>query len=260
MGDERKPSSAQAWGLGLAAVAVAALGVGGAVVALNAPQATPPSALTPSAPEPHGPPEPEPAAVAQREAEDLRKLAKADCNAGQWGECTAKLDRASDLDPQGNLARSVQRMRKQANRASILQRAEVEPSLGARAPRALDREQRGLLAATLHGDAEGGGAGVHVLLACATASEPAHFCDELAAVLKKARWTVTRERIAPASPDTGVTAPRLQRIDVARDADDATQTAADALADGLESAGIVVEGPADAAPDAQQPSLRVTVH
>jgi hypothetical protein len=143
-------------------------------------------------------------------------------------------------------------MRKEANRAHIAEQSELRP-VTERAPRSLDTEQRLWLFTALRGDS--GGAGVRLQLACATAQEPAQFCEQLAAVMKKAGWTVTRAKLAAA--DAG--AVRAQRIEVATDADEGTQAAADALADALERDGIIAKGPADAAPDGQLPSLRVTV-
>jgi hypothetical protein len=234
--------------LAATAVVVTVLGGGGVIVALNEPEATP-SAPTPPAPEPHGPPEPAPSVVAQHEAADLRKLAKADCDAEQWTDCVGKLNKAQDLDPQGNGTRTVQRMRAQAQRAQIAAQMELEPDSGPAAPRSIEAADRAALAAKLHDEA-----GVHALLVCSAAQEPAHFCDVLAAVAKKAGWVVSRGRLAA---DAGAAAPL--RIEVATDADDATQAAADALADGLETRGIVARGPSDAPPDPDVPSLRVKV-
>ncbi|HEX8792932.1 MAG TPA: hypothetical protein VF765_18430 [Polyangiaceae bacterium] len=244
-----------AWlALAAAAAVVALLGGGGVIVALNAPEVTP-SAPVPSAPEPHGPPEPSPTAVAQREAEDLRRLAKVDCAAGAWTDCIDKLDQANGLDPAGSAARGVQRMHKEAIRGRNAEAAELKPTFGKPAPRTLDAEQRGWLVAALHGD--GGRAGLHAQLACSADPEPAHFCEQLAAAMKKAGWVVARAKAASLGADASVW--RAQRIEVATDADEGTQAAADALADALEGDGILARGPLDVSPDTQLPSLRVTV-
>lgn len=240
--------------LAAAAAAVALLGGGGVIVALNSPDPTP-SAPVPSAPEPHGPPEPAPTAVAQREAEDLRKLAKVDCSAEEWNDCIAKLDQANELDPAGSGARAVLRLSKEAMRGRNAQAAELKPSFTKPAPRTLDAEQRGWLVAALHED--GGGAGQHAQLACAAAEEPAHFCEQLAASMRKAGWVVARVKAPNLGADASVR--RVQRIEVATDADEGTQAAADALGDALEGDGILMKGPVDVAPDPQLPSLRVTV-
>lgn len=250
MSHDPKRPPAQVWlTLGAAAAAMVVLGSGGVIVALNAPQ-TAPSAPAPSAPEPHGPPEPSPTLVAWREAGDLRKLAKADCDTEQWHECIGKLDKAAELDPQGNLSRPVQRMRLKATRAQM-----PDPSPGAeRRARDLDARARAKIARTLHGD--GGSAGLRVQLVCAAGAEPARLCDELAASMKQAGWAVARSAL-PASPD----APALcaQRIEVAEDGDEVTQAAADALAQALTVAGIVPRGPDDMTLAPGAPTLRVTV-
>lgn len=237
--------------LGVAAVAVAVLGGGGVIVALNAPEETP-SAAAPSAPEPHGPPEPAPTVVAQREAEDLRKLAKQDCNVEQWGPCIAKLDKASELDPQGNFARDVQRMRRKAKRATIQDDADAGPE-GTRRGRKLDATARAEMVRVLRGD--GGAPGVHVQLVCAPDAEPKRFCDELAATMKKAGWLVSRSTM-PATEAEGV---RGELIEVATGADDSTQAAADMLAGVLTSNGVVPRGPDDMTPTPDGASLRITV-
>ena len=89
---------------------------------------------------------------------------------------------------------------------------------------------------------------------CARGAEPAQLCGQLAGALAKAGWTVTRATTAPG--DAGE--PRGVHVEIATDADDATQAAADALAEGLEAAPLRVHGPDDAPPGADAP-LRLTV-
>lgn len=238
--------------LAVAAVGVAVLGGGAAIVAINAPEVAPP-APAPIAPEPHGPPEPAPTAVAQREAEDLRKLAKADCDAERWNDCVEKLDRASELDPGGNLDRLVQRMRLRATRAQAPQ--PHDPTSGAgRPPRELDATTRTAMTAALRGD--GGSAGLRVQLACATAAEPSRFCDQLGSIMKKAGWVVARSALPVTAAALGSLRPR---IEVAENADETTQAAADTLAQLLSDDGWGPRGPDDMMPTPGDPPLRVTL-
>lgn len=251
---DKKPSRPSiAWlTLGAAAAALVLLGGGGVIVVLNAPEPIP-SAATPSPPEPHGPPEPTPAAVAQHEAEDLRVLAKADCNAARWTDCIEKLDRASDLDPTGNLTRSVRRMRLEATRAGRPDAARPLPGSGPTA-RELDAPARARLATALRGDAST--AITRLQLACADDPEPKRLCDQLAGAVKKAGWVVSRSTFAGADADAGM---HGQRIEVATDADGATQDAADTLAEALTASGIVPRGPDDMAALSDAPRLRLTI-
>ena len=88
---------------------------------------------------------------------------------------------------------------------------------------------------------------------CASAPEPSQLCDQLAAAITRAGWTVTRAKLAT---DAGVVHGMV--IDVATDAGDATQNAADALATGLGQAFLLTRGPHDAAPGGDAP-LRLIV-
>jgi hypothetical protein len=74
--------------------------------------------------------------------------------------------------------------------------------------------------------------------------------------MKASGWTVDRTALA-AAPDGGVT--YGQRVEIATDADESTQNAADALADTLEGFEILARGPDDMAPQPSEAPLRVTV-
>ncbi len=92
-------------------------------------------------------------------------------------------------------------------------------------------------------------------LVCATTPEPSHLCDQLAAAIKSAGWTVTRVKLATDAGDV-----HGMEIEVATDAGDATQSAADALAAGLGQAYLRTRGPRDAAPSpGGDAPLRLTV-
>lgn len=91
---------------------------------------------------------------------------------------------------------------------------------------------------------------MRLVLACV------HLCGQLAEAMKASGWTV--ERIAPsAAADGGVT--YGERVEVATGADEATQNAADALADTLEGFQILAQGPDDMAPQPSGAPVRVTV-
>jgi hypothetical protein len=80
-------------------------------------------------------------------------------------------------------------------------------------------------------------------LQCVAGPEPKHLCDQLAAVMKTAGWNVTRVDLAA---DAG--APQGLLVEVATDADDATQDAADGLADSLVEGLLYANGPRDMPP------------
>ncbi|MGH7294894.1 MAG: LytR C-terminal domain-containing protein [Polyangiaceae bacterium] len=89
-------------------------------------------------------------------------------------------------------------------------------------------------------------------LACAPGAEPQHLCGELAAALQKSGWIVTRPHLKEPVAVGGQVVHRT-RVLVARDADDATQAAADTLADALEGALLRTGGPDDAPEGAAAP-------
>jgi hypothetical protein len=242
--DRRRPKR-PAWVLALvaAAIALVVVGGGGAIVALNTPS---PSATSPAPSIPTAPPGPSPEQLAQEQrakADELRKLAAVDCAAEKWRACSKDLDQAAALDPQGDDARRVQRLRGKADRGLIAEGVEVKAAPG---PRSLRPEAKArLLAALAPSSAQ------PLRLACAPGAEPSHLCDQLVAALTSAGWTVTR---VPLATDAG--APHGVLVEVATDADDATQTAADALARALEKAFLPARGPDDAPPGA---ALRLTI-
>jgi len=241
---EKKRGRSVAWWTLAAAAAALVLGGGGAtLIALNSREPTPPGPPVPL----QGPPEPPPSAVAQQDPQQLRKLAKLDCNAGDWSDCLQKLDQAYGLDPQGNLAWDVQRMRKMANRAQLEREASLKP--GPVEPRTIDAGDRAVLAKALHGYP-----GVRVRLVCSTDPEASRFCGQLADAVKKGGWALERSTL-----DTEAGEVRGQRVEVATDAADDTQKAADALVDGLAGSGIRARGPDDMAPEASAAPIRVTV-
>jgi hypothetical protein len=88
---------------------------------------------------------------------------------------------------------------------------------------------------------------------CAPGAEPSALCTQLVTALKRAGWNVTR---TGAATDAGI--PHGMLIEVATDADDPTQAAADVLASALERAVLFARGPNDAAPGGDAP-LRLTV-
>jgi hypothetical protein len=241
---EKRRGRSVAWWTIAAAAAALVLGGGGAtLVALNSREPTPQGPTVPS----QAPPEPPPTAVAQQDPQELRKMAKLDCNAGDWGDCLHKLDQAYDLDPPGNLAWDVQRMRKKANRAQSENDVSLKP--GPVQPRTIDAGDRAALAKALHAYP-----GVRVKLVCSTDPEAARFCGQLAEVLKKAGWTLERSALATEAGEV-----HGQRVEVATDADDDIQRAADALVDGLVGSGNRARGPDDMAPAPPALPLRITV-
>jgi hypothetical protein len=244
-----------AWVTLVAAAAAVAVLVGGgaAVVALREPAPVP----RPSAPTQSVTAEPEglsPEVLAQRQqsrqhlAEALRDQAAAWCGAEEWAKCQASLAQASQLDPAGDGARAVQRLRGKASRGLTTEMMESKPGLVV--PRGLTKEGAAALAEKIAPMA-----GQSAQLACARTGEAGHLCDLLAAAMRKDGWTVTRAPLVEAA-DAG----KLHglRVTVATDAPDAVQAAADALADGLEGAYLATTGPDDAEPGADVP-LRVMV-
>ena len=229
-----------------AAAAVAVVGGGATLVALNTPS-PPPTTPVPSIPS--VPPAPPPELLAQQrreKADELRKLARAECDEAEWRACERGLETASGLDPTGDAARAVQRLRRKATRGIVQDELEAK---GVPAPRTLGAGGTTRLLAAL---APSRGQAVH--LVCARGAEPTHLCTQLAAALAKAGWTVTRAT-TPAS-DAGD--PHGLHLEIATDADDAAQSAADALAAGLDAAPLAVRGPDDV-PPASDGSLRLTV-
>jgi hypothetical protein len=169
----------------------------------------------------------------------------ADCNDEKWDECLAQLGKAEALDPAGAQARSVVRLRAKARRGRLADSV-LAKAFRSNAPRSFTGAEIEALTAALRAS------GQKAQIVCAPGAEPGHVCDQLASVLAKAGWVVSRALL---SADTGT--PHGVRIDVATDADDATQAAADALADGL--AVLAARGPDDMPPVAGNAPLRVTV-
>jgi DNA-directed RNA polymerase specialized sigma24 family protein len=195
---------------------------------------------------PSTPPGPSPEQLAQRaKADELRKLASAECAEHKWSECDQDLERAGQLDEAGDGRRAVQRLHQKAMRGEA-QDLEVKKAPGAGRSLAPDAKPK-LVAAIAASQ------GQELRLVCAPGAEPAHLCDQLAAAIGSAGWTVTRE---PLVTDAGVMHGML--IQVATDANDATQRAADALADGLYKGYLVSRGPDDVAPGSGA-TLRLTV-
>jgi hypothetical protein len=233
-------------------VAAAALivlgGGGGVIVALNTPE---PSVTTPVPTVPTAPPGPSPEEVAQRQraqAEELRKVATAECADGKWDECAGSLGEAAKLDAPGDGARRVKRMRAEAERGETLENLESKLAPGPRGIPAAEKAKVVAILAASKGQA--------LQLVCARDAEPAQFCTQLVAVLGKAGWTVTRTPMADAAPDAAVFHGML--VEVAPDADEATQAAADALAAGMQQALLFARGPHDAPAGGDAP-LRLTV-
>jgi hypothetical protein len=238
---KRKRSAASIALIAAAAAALVLGGGGAAYVALR----TPPPAPGPSSPTPTAPPAPPPEEVAKHDAENLRKLAVADCNDEKWDECLARLGKAEELDPAGDHVRTVVRLRAKARRGRLADSVELK-AFPDNAPRSLTGAELEALTATLRAS------GQKVQIVCAPGAEPGHVCDQLASTLAKAGWVVSRSRLsAEEAAMHGV------RIDVATDADDSTQAAADALADGL--AVLAARGPDDMPPDTGGAPLRITV-
>jgi DNA-directed RNA polymerase specialized sigma24 family protein len=197
---------------------------------------------------PSAPPGPSPEQLAQQQrakADDLRKTAAVECAAHKWGACYAHIDDASKLDPQGDEARAVERLRSKANRGLIQQQLEAKEAPAARAllPEAKPSFVAGLAASK----------GQALRVVCTRGAEPAHLCDQLVAAITSAGWIVTRTNVAA---DAGV--PHGVLLEVATDADDATQAAADLLATGLERSAVAARGPDDAVPGGDAP-LRMTI-
>ncbi len=227
-----------------AAAAVVVVGGGATLVATRTPSPAPPSP-TPSIPSaPPVPPAELLAQERQRKAQDLRARAGAEYADGKWADCAQDLSDAAELDPAGDSARAVQRLRKKALRANIEAAIVTKTAPG---PRSLG----GPAAANLVG-ALAPSRGQALLLVCAREPEPAQLCAQLAAAMTKAGWVVTRTTV-PA--DAG--APLGVHVQVSTDADDAAQAAADALADGLQAAYLRAHGPDDMTPG--DAPLRLTI-
>jgi DNA-directed RNA polymerase specialized sigma24 family protein len=198
------------------------------------------------------PPGPSPEELAQQQqqnksqADSLRQLAAADCLAGNWDDCSSKLQSAGKLDPQGNEQRSVKRLRAEARRGVTQDAVE---SKGAPAVRQLYPE---LKAAFLKDLAPASGQALR--LDCAATAEPAQLCAAVAGAMKTAGLKATRGRLQPT--DAGLVHGIV--IEVATDADESTQNAADALANAFGHALLRVRGPRDAAPGGDAP-LRVII-
>lgn len=244
--EKRRPAR-PTWVIALVAAAalVVLVGGGGAVVAVNWPS---PSATTSVPQVPTAPPGPSPEQLAQEQrakADELRKVAAVECAAEKWGKCFAHLGDASKLDPQGDEARRVQRLQSKASRGLVLEQLEAKEAPG---KRVLPPEAKGIFVAGL---ATSKGQALHVV--CVQGAEPSHLCDQLVAAITKGGWVVTRTNVAA---DAGVTHGML--IEIASDADDATEAAADTLATSLEWSYLFARGPNDAAPGGDAP-LRLTV-
>jgi DNA-directed RNA polymerase specialized sigma24 family protein len=195
---------------------------------------------------PSAPPGPSPEQLARRaKADDLRKLASAECADGHWTTCNKDLDQASDVDPQGEQARRVKRLRNEVMRGEIQDEIESKKTSMSRA---LRPDQKAKVVAALAASR-----GQALRLVCAPGPEPSHFCDQLAAAMTSAGWVVTRTNVAA---DAGL--PYGLVIDVATDADEATQDAADTLAAGLQKGFLLARGPRDMATGGDAP-LRLTV-
>jgi DNA-directed RNA polymerase specialized sigma24 family protein len=198
---------------------------------------------------PSAPPGPTPEELAQQQrakADELRKLAEADCAGRHWARCSTDLDDAQKLDPQGDGARRVQRLYGKAARGEALEQQRGKP--GPLEPRTLSVEGRTRLVSAL-----GASKGQSLRLVCVRDAEAAHFCGELAAAITSAGWSVTRATLAPDAGDM-----HGLLVEVATDADDATQAAADVLGAGLEKGFHLARGPDDVPPGGDAP-LRLTV-
>lgn len=95
--------------------------------------------------------------------------------------------------------------------------------------------------------------GQAVRLVCVRDVETSRFCGQLLASLTTAGWVVTRTNVAL---DAGVSNGLL--VEVATDADDPTQAAADTLVSALEKALYYARGPNDAPAGGDAP-LRLLV-
>ncbi|HEY6459018.1 MAG TPA: hypothetical protein VIY73_02675 [Polyangiaceae bacterium] len=222
---------------------------GGAIVALNTPS---PSGTSPVPSVPTAPPGPSPEELAQREdhaqAKQLRALAAADCAADKWADCEKKLGKADALDPAGVQERRVLRMRGQAERGRTAEMMEGKHTPFARS---IGGKARSELVARLSE-----WKGQTVRLACARDPEPSQFCRQLASIFASAGWSVSRVVLPSGPPDAGGVHGTL--VEVATDASDATQMAADDLVGGLEDAYLYARGPNDVPPGSDAP-LRVTI-
>ena len=197
---------------------------------------------------PTAPPGPSPEQLAQErraKAEDLRRVAAVKCGAEDWDACRERPGDASKLDPTGNDTRAVQRLDTMAARG-IAQR-EIEAKQ-APSPRSIAPDAKAAFVAAL-----AGAKGQALRLVCARNAEPAALCDQLALGMRRAGWTVTRTNVVT---DGG--GPHGILLEVATDADDATQAAADALSTALEGALLFARGP-NAAPPGGDAALRLTV-
>jgi DNA-directed RNA polymerase specialized sigma24 family protein len=199
---------------------------------------------------PSAPPGPSPEQLARLQqqrakAEELRKLASAECASGSWTTCNNDLEKASDQDPEGEHTRRVKRLWGEVNRGLIQQ--EIE-SKGVPAARSLRPDEKAKVVAAIAASR-----GQTLRLVCAPGAEPSHLCDQLAAAITSAGWTVTRTNVGA---DAGL--PHRMVIEVSTDAAEATQDAADALAAGLEKGYLLAYGPEDMPPGGDAP-LRLTV-
>ena len=213
-----------------AAAAVVVLGGGGvAIVALRTPEPAPPPTTT----EPT-PPRPPPEVLARQDADVLRRQAATECAAKAWGSCAGDLATAAKLDPAGDEARSVRRLEAKAGRALDAAAIEAKPgTLMARSLAADDGQSLVDALAPLRGQP--------ARVVCSRGSEPEGYCRQLAAAMTKAGWVVTRE---VAARDAG--AVYGLAITVTEGSDDATEDAGEALAEGLDRAGVRARGPDDA--------------
>ena len=226
-----------------ASVAVA-IGAGGALyVALEGPEPAP-TGPVPSVPTAPTAPRPPPELLAKQEADRVRGEATALCDHGRWAACLAELRRADALDPAGGASRANVRLEAKTERAANAAELDAKPSSSA--PRSVSPELAAAFTAALSSHT---GQALH--LACAPGAEPQQLCTQLAAALKKAGWVVTRPRLAAPPSVDGAEVHRVL-VQVKPDADDATQTAADALADALAGALLRTAGPDDA-PEADAP-------
>jgi DNA-directed RNA polymerase specialized sigma24 family protein len=201
---------------------------------------------SPSSSAPPGPSPEELAQANRAKADELRKLADADCAARHWAQCSADLGDAYNLDPRGDGARRVQRLYGKAARGEALEQQRGKP--GPLEPRTLSAEGRTRLVSALAASK-----GQSLRLVCVRGAEATHFCGELEAAIKSAGWSVTRVTLAPDAGDM-----HGLLVEVATDADDATQAAADVLGAGLEKGFYLARGPDDVPPGGDAP-LRLTV-
>ncbi len=241
---QRARPARPAWTLLLiaAAVALVALGGGAAIVASRGPAPPPTPTLLPPPP-PTAPPGPTPEEVAARQraqAESLRALAVADCAGGHWSACDEHLEDATKLDPAGDEARLVKRLRGEARRELFRVDIDSKTGVGTRALRPSRTKDLVDALAPMQGQT--------LRLVCSPAGEPSGLCGQLAGVLRRAGWTVTR---APLAADAGALHGMV--VEVATDASEATQAAADALVSALYDAYLVARGPHDAPPGGDAP-------